>query len=464
MSDEDGEEQLHPYPQPGEVLEGKYQVEEVLGTGAMGAVVRAIHVLRRAPVALKFMSPHIMARRGVVDRFLNEGIAASKIDNDHVVKVLDVSTLENGVPYMVMEFLEGIDLRQLLVREGSPGLSDIPRCVHFVLQILRGLQAAHAVGVVHRDMKPANCFILEKDGDPDFIKIVDFGISKVEHPDGVELTNPESALGTPLYMSPEQARNPKNVDARSDLYAVSAILYELVAGRPPFVPESGTLSELLIRLGTEAPASLEMTRHDLPSGFWSAVARGLVKDPTGRYQSAADMADGMAAFADARSEDVLRKIRQAARLSREKSGFSAPASTLVIDAAASGERSRVADTAEGMVQDAETRGGRRSFVWFGAAAGAVALSLLGGWLLKRSMSEPVPAATPSASETAAPPVAVTSAPATTSASAPSASSVADVPSASAAPRTTAARPTSSAGKTPPTGSGKPRLGTITIQE
>src|SRR5579883_1421918 len=166
------------YPAPGEVLDGKYQIERLLGEGGMGAVAKATHLLRRAPVALKFMSPAVMSLGGAVERFINEGVAASQIDSDHVVKVFDVGQLKSGAPYLVMEFLEGRDLSDLLMQEGRPGLS-VARSVHFVIQILRGLMVAHAAGIVHRDMKPSNCFIITKDGEADFVKLVDFGISKV---------------------------------------------------------------------------------------------------------------------------------------------------------------------------------------------------------------------------------------------------------------------------------------------
>lgn len=326
-----------PYPQPGEVLEGKYEIQRVLGTGAMGAVVRATHLLRQAPVALKFMSPDVMNRPGIVRRFLNEGVAASQIDSDHAVKVFDVCELPSGVPYLVMEYLEGQDLKELLEEEGDPGLDDIPRAVHITLQILRGLQVAHRAEIVHRDMKPANVFIVTKDGAPDFVKIVDFGISKIRQPDQIELTNVGSALGTPLYMSPEQARSPKDVDARSDLYAVAAILYEMIAGQPPFVPESGTLSELMIKLGTEEPASLEVTRTDLPVGFWAVVARGLAKLPEQRYPSAKEFAEALAPFADERSNHVLNQIS-----SRTLAGVSrmppAPGPPTQVDAVPAGSR------------------------------------------------------------------------------------------------------------------------------
>ncbi|MBW2457554.1 MAG: protein kinase [Deltaproteobacteria bacterium] len=307
------------YPKPGEVVEGKYEIQRVLGTGAMGAVFRATHLLRKAPVALKFMSPAIMDKPGIVDRFLNEGVAASQIDSAHVVKVLDVSKLPNGQPYLVLEYLEGEDLGELLERETSADILSVARCVFIVLQILRGLQVAHRVDVIHRDMKPANCFVVRKDGEPDFIKIVDFGISKLKAPggDGLQLTADGAALGTPLYMSLEQARNPKDVDARADLYSVAAILYEMLSGVPPFVPESGAYGELLLMLGSDEPQSLEEARGDLPEGFWGVVYKGLAKQADDRYQSAAEMAEALAPYADGRADHVLKQL-----LRRAASGVS----------------------------------------------------------------------------------------------------------------------------------------------
>lgn len=298
------------YPGEGEILEGKYEIQQVLGTGAMGSVVRAYHQLRKAPVALKFMSPEIMGQRDVVERFLNEGVAASKIDSEHVVKVYDVSKLPSGVPYMVMEFLQGEDLSGLLKREGRPYLRDVPRAIHITLQILRGLQVAHRAKIVHRDMKPANCFVTGKEGDDDFIKIVDFGISKVRQDgdEGVALTHAGAALGTPLYMSLEQARSPKDVDARTDVYSTAVILYELLGGTTPFVPKSGTLSELFTMLAIEDPKPLDEVRNDLPIGLWEVVKEGLEKDREKRFRSAAAFAEALVPFADERSDYVVSKM------------------------------------------------------------------------------------------------------------------------------------------------------------
>jgi serine/threonine-protein kinase len=301
------------YPQPGEIIDEKYRIERLLGAGGMGAVVEATHLLRRAPVALKFMSARLVHDPAVVERFLNEGVAASRINNEHVVSVLDVSKLPSGQPYLVMEYLEGLDLAKLLANEGTPGLRDVPRCVHFVLQVLRGLQVAHAASIIHRDLKPANCLVVRRDDEPDFLKIVDFGISKLST-EPLNLTKVGSALGTPLYVSPEQARDPASVDARGDLYSVAVILYELLSGRTPFHPPSGQLSELFMALATKEPQSLDTIRGDLPPGLDSAVLKGLAKTPDARYRSAADMAAALVQFGDLRSERVARQLLQRSTL------------------------------------------------------------------------------------------------------------------------------------------------------
>jgi serine/threonine-protein kinase len=275
----------------------------------MGAVAKATHLVRRAPVALKFMSPAIMALYGAVERFVNEGVAASQIDSDHVVKVFDVGRLPNGAPYLVMEFLEGFDLGQLL--EQSGGRVELRRAVHFALQILRALQTAHAAGIVHRDMKPSNCFIIEKDGEPDFVKIVDFGISKVTSDDAPapNLTRTNSALGTPLYMSPEQARSPRDVDHRADLYSVGAILYQMLSGQTPYTADSGEYTEILFKIFTTEPTPIAALCPDVPPGFADVIHRALSRDLNTRYGSALEMAEALAPYADERSTVVLQRLR-----------------------------------------------------------------------------------------------------------------------------------------------------------
>jgi serine/threonine protein kinase len=254
------------YPSAGEVIDGKYRIERVLGEGGMGAVMAAYHVILKSHVALKFISPDVLRVPGAVERFMNEGVAARGIQSDHIVRVDDVGILPSGLPYLVMEMLQGCDLSELVEREAPSGLP-IPRAIHFVLQILRGLHVAHSKGVIHRDLKPANAFVIQRDGESDFIKLLDFGISKISQEPGKEaqqLTQTNTGLGTPLYMSPEQARNAREATPRSDLYSVSAILYELLTGRTPYQAESP--NDLLFKLFTAEPDPILSVRSDLPPG------------------------------------------------------------------------------------------------------------------------------------------------------------------------------------------------------
>ena len=191
-----------PYPAPGEIIGDSWRVEKIMGEDGMGAVARAWDLILHTPVAIKFMNPQYLSFPGAEERFINEGKASALIKSDHVVPVMKAGKTASGTPYLVMECLEGIDLADLIARDGVPGLP-VERAVHFVVQVLRALQAAHGIGIIHRDMKPSNCFAVNKDGEDDFVKILDFGISKIQKPGSASLTQSNSALGTPLYMSPE---------------------------------------------------------------------------------------------------------------------------------------------------------------------------------------------------------------------------------------------------------------------
>jgi serine/threonine protein kinase len=298
----------NPYPAAGEIVDGKYKIEKILGEGGMGAVARATHVVLGGTVALKFMNPQFMTFPGAVERFVNEGRASKAIKSDHVLPVSDVGLLANGTPYLLMECLYGLDLADLLMRDGPSGLP-ISRAVHFTLQILRGLQAAHAIGIIHRDMKPSNCFVVTHDGEEDFVKILDFGISKVVQPGSSSLTQTNSALGTPLYMSPEQARSPRDVDTRSDLYSVGVILYELLCGHTPFFSESGEFTEILFKLFTADPPPIKETRPDLPDALAAIVHKALAREVADRYSTALEVAEALVPFAEDKSLGLVERMR-----------------------------------------------------------------------------------------------------------------------------------------------------------
>src|SRR4051794_14228506 len=222
----------------GKTIAGRYALHRVIGHGGMGAVYEGEHLGIGKKVAVKFVDPEWATDERVVKRFAREARAMSAIESAHIVTVFDAGS-EDGRPYLVMELLRGEDLGQRLRR-----LRRIPQreAMHVIAQVLKGLARAHAAGIVHRDLKPDNVFLVKHDTDPLFAKIVDFGISKIERPRAntspLALTGRGTVLGTPFYMSPEQAQASSDVDGRTDLYSVGAILFECLTGRPPHTGES----------------------------------------------------------------------------------------------------------------------------------------------------------------------------------------------------------------------------------
>ncbi len=286
------DDQLVNLARPGEVLMGKYRVERVLGIGGMGVVVEARHLQLEDRVAIKFLLASMASNPEVVARFVREGRAATKIRSEHVVRVFDVGTLENGAPYMVMEFLEGSDLSHVVEQRGPMPLA---QAVDWLLQACEALAEAHAAGIVHRDLKPANLFVIMRSDQSACIKVLDFGISKVNGvgPD-LGITKTQAVMGSPRYMSPEQLRSSRSVDARSDIWALGTVLHELLAGAPPFDAE--TMPELCARILTEAPSPLRTVRPDLSPELEVALMGALQKDPAARYQNVWQFAAALAPF------------------------------------------------------------------------------------------------------------------------------------------------------------------------
>lgn len=293
--------------QQGELLAGKYRVEQVLGAGGMGYVVAAMHEQLGQRVAVKLLVPELCENEDSVTRFLREARAAVKIHSEHVARVLDVGELTNGSPYMVMEFLSGRDLADEL---DQPGQLEVPIAIDYVLQASEAVAEAHSLGLIHRDLKPANLFLTHRPDGTALVKVLDFGISKAINVDdsalepAPSLTATHSLLGSPAYMSPEQIRRPKSVDTRTDIWSLGSILYELLVRDPPFNADSPLA--LLAAVVSDPLPSVRDKRPDVPVELEAVIAKCLEKNPDNRYQTVAELADALAPFAPRSQPSVSR--------------------------------------------------------------------------------------------------------------------------------------------------------------
>jgi eukaryotic-like serine/threonine-protein kinase len=292
----------------GELIDGKYLVEGVIGEGGMGVVYAAKHVQLEQRVALKFLLGAAMDHPETVERFAREARVAVKIASEHAVRILDVGSIDSGSPYIVMEFLEGEDLATIIHRDGP---LEIPLAVQHILQASEAIAELHANGMVHRDIKPSNLFLaLQPDG-TFWVKVIDFGISKIDagtelEQQGSSLTQTRAIVGSPNWMSPEQLRTPREVDGRSDIWSLAVTLYQSIAGELPFQAEN--LADLHVAILMDDPKPLTERRADVPNGLDEVMRRALAKEREHRYSDIGELAAALLPFAPPGSEASVARI------------------------------------------------------------------------------------------------------------------------------------------------------------
>ena len=281
-------DQVVPMPSIGQDVGGKYRLERVIGEGGMASVFEAWHQRLGQKVAIKVLAPEFARDRELVERFEREARAVWKLRTPHVARVIDVDATLDGLPYIVMEYLEGRDLEAELAARGTIPAQE---AVDYMLQACAAMNEAHAMGIVHRDLKPANLF-LANEGNDRIVKVLDFGISKVVGA-ATRLTAAGAVMGTVMYMSPEQIRAAADVDIRADIWSMGVILFELVAGRPPWTGASPQIAAAIV--GQDPPDV--RTLASVPDGVANAIARALSRDRTQRFPGVRELAFALTPYA-----------------------------------------------------------------------------------------------------------------------------------------------------------------------
>jgi serine/threonine protein kinase/TPR repeat protein len=382
----------------GDVIKGKYEVTKVLGKGGMGYVVAAIHLELRETVAIKFPRPGLREEPEAIARFKQEARAGRRIKNRHIAQVYDVDTLDDGSSFIVMEYLTGRDLAAILEEDGP---LDVKDTADLILQACEGVSAAHAEGIIHRDLKPSNLFVADDPDGTQVVKVLDFGISKWTESTDPSATESTATMGTPLYMSPEQLMSTKSVDARSDVWSLGVILYQMLTDGPPFY--GATSAALVAAILNETPKKPSEARTDLPGALDDLLHDALRKDAAARIQSVEAFAARLAPFgtpASQRSYDAIREL--AARRRSRPTADDPKASHAPAEAAVQNPVGAVPATEAAMVGSPVTDGGvsdasgevaprpmrRRPVVVLGVAAALSAVAIAA--VAPRFRHEPAP--------------------------------------------------------------------------
>jgi serine/threonine-protein kinase len=297
----------------GDLIAGKYRILGEVGSGGMGVVYRAKHERLDRLVAIKILRAQLDSAKMALARFEREVKAMASVTSPHVAHAIDADVLEDGSPYLVMEYLDGRDLRAERKLRGTIPYAE---AVGYLIQACRGIAAVHDVGIIHRDIKPHNLFVTQLAG-PRIVKVLDFGVAKFLAGADLTMTATDVAVGTPLYMSPEQLCSPKEVSQRSDVWALGVVLYELIAGVTPFSADSPGAVVAAVTL--EEPIALHSIVPDIPIELSQIVVDALVKMPSARIASACELAERLAPFgmaADAVHESKMLSQRPVTSLSR----------------------------------------------------------------------------------------------------------------------------------------------------
>jgi serine/threonine protein kinase len=380
----------------GGTLDGKYRLERVLGQGGMGVVVAARHLALGERVAVKFLLPKFAADPAVVARFVGEGRAAVRIRSEHVARVLDVGTMSDGGPFLVMEYLHGPNLQQV-IRAGAK--VSVAHAVDLVLQACEAIAEAHSMGIVHRDLKPSNLVLTERPDGSACLKVIDFGISKIRplsdraaFENSAEGTSSSMMLGSPHYMAPEQMRSPRDVDARADIWSLGCILFALLDGAPPF--RGDTAMAVFERILEGVPP---LSRFEAPPGLVAALNQALAKDPDRRFMDINAFSSALCPFASSqgqRSVEWVRALvaRSGAPLGRGETAIRSASSTASATRLSRKDRTSAEPTAGSIEVPVGKEGGlsHRRLALIAAALAAIALAAVA--LMRPRRPEPSPRA------------------------------------------------------------------------